>query len=203
MATDTIFIDGLHLSAIVGLDCWGRLRAQPIVISIYLHLAPDGFLSRAGKSDSINDTIDYGSLTKAVTRYVEEKEDGFDGVGQLIDGVAKKAFEAAGESGKAVRVVVELPKLVPLAENGMAVEVTATRGAQIPARKVYIKDLILSVVIGVNEPERKEKQRVVVNLEVCEQENVTIDNYQNIVRCISSVSQAGSSCITISHCIMP
>ncbi|KAF8701203.1 hypothetical protein AX14_000520 [Amanita brunnescens Koide BX004] len=68
----------------------------------------------------------------------------------------------------------------------MAVEVTATRGAQIPARKVYIKDLILSVVIGVNEPERKEKQRVVVNLEVCEQANVTIDNYQNIVRCISS-----------------
>ena len=46
-------------------------------------------------------------------------------------------------------------------------EVNATRGAQKTAqKKVYVKDLILSVVIGVRDPERNEKQRVVVNLEV-------------------------------------
>ena len=195
MATDIISIDRLGLSAIVGLDCWGRRRAQPIVISVYLHLIPDGFLSRAGKSDSIIDTIDYGSLTKTVAQYVEIKEngfeDGFEDVRHLIDGVVERVFEAAGQNGKEVRVVVELPKLVPLAEGGMVVEVNATRGAQKTAqKKVYVKDLVLSVVIGVKDPERNEKQRVVVNLEVSEQENVTIDNYQNIVRRISDVSPA-------------
>ena len=194
MATDIISIDRLGLSAIVGLDCWGRRRAQPIVISVYLHLTPDGFLSRAGKSDSITDTIDYGSLTKTVAQYVENKENGFEDVFEdvrhLIDGVVERVFEAAGQNGKEVRVVVELPKLVPLADGGMAVEVNATRGAQSTAQKVYVKDLVLSVVIGVKDPERNEKQRVVVNLEVSEQENVTIDNYQNIVRRISDVSPA-------------
>ena len=191
MATDTISIDRLGLLTIVGLDCWGRRRARPILISVYLHLTPNGFLSRAEKSDSVIDTIDYGSLTNAVAQYVENKKNEFEDVGQLTDGVVERAFEAAGKNGKEVRVLVELPKLAPLAEGGLAVEVNATQGTQNTAQKtVYVKDLILSVVIGVRDPERNEKQRVVVNLEVSERENVTIDNYQNIVRHISNVSLA-------------
>ena len=66
-------------------------------------------------------------------------------------------------------------------------EVDATRGAQNTAQKVvYIIDL----VIGIRDPERNKKQRVVVDLEVSEQENATIDNYQNVVRRISDVSPA-------------
>lgn len=192
MATDIIFIDRLGLSANVGLDSWGRSRSQPIFISVYLHLAPDGFLSRAGQSDNVNDTVDYGSLTKAVTRYVEQEENGFHGVEQLICGVADKAFELAGEKGKEVRVIVELPKLVPLAEGGIAIEMTlrAAQGTQDPQasqKKVYVKDLSYPVIIGVNEPERHEKQRVIVNLEVYERQNVTID-YPSVVRSLSKVS---------------
>ena len=72
------------------------------MISVYLHLTPDGFLSRAGNPDSINDTVDYGSLTKAVVQYVEDKENGFEDVVQLIDGVVERVFEAAGKNGKEV-----------------------------------------------------------------------------------------------------
>ena len=45
----------------------------------------DGFLSRAGKSDSIKDTVDYESLT-------------------IID-VVERAFEVAGENGKEACIV--------------------------------------------------------------------------------------------------
>jgi len=189
MATDIIFIDRLGLSANIGLDCWGRRRPQPIFISIYLHLTPNGFLSRSGQSDNVNDSVDYGSLTKAVMRYVESEKNGFNAVEQLIDGVADQAFGLAGENGKEVRVILELPKLVPLAEGGIAVEVTrrATQGTQdsgAAQKKVYVKDLSYAVIIGVNEPERRDKQRVLVNLEVYERENVTID-YLNVVRSLS------------------
>ena len=50
-----------------------------------------------------------------------------------------------------------------------------------------IKDLVL---IGVMDPERNEKQRAVVDLEVSERENVTVDNYQNVVRRVSDASLA-------------
>ncbi|KAF8334461.1 hypothetical protein F5887DRAFT_991270 [Amanita rubescens] len=190
MATDIIFIDRLGLSANIGLDTWGRRRPQPTFISVYLHLTPDGFLSRAGQSDNVKHTIDYGSLTKAVTRYVEQKEEnGFQSAEQVIDGVMNKAFELAGGNGKEVRVVLELPKLVPLAEGGIAVEMTRKATPQAGAaawqKKVYVKDLSYSVIIGVNEPERLEKQRVVVNLEVYERENVMPIDYPSVVRSLS------------------
>jgi FolB domain-containing protein len=203
MATDTIFIDGLGLSAIVGWDRWDRRQAQPIVISIHLHLTPDGFLSRAGKSDSIKDTVDYESLAKAVTRYVEEQENGFDDVRDLIDGVVERAFEVAGENGKEVRVLVELPKFVPLAEGGIAVEVNAIKGTQNTAeKKVYVKDIILSLDIGVSGLKGRRKQRLPVNLEVFEKKNVGIDTYKRMVRKLSEVSPAGSGWIRNSHCLI-
>ena len=89
-------IDCLGLSAIIGLDCWSRRDIR------FVHLTPDDFLSRAGDLDSINDIVDYGSLTKAVVQYVEDKENGFEDVVQLIDGVVERVFEAAGKNGKEV-----------------------------------------------------------------------------------------------------
>ena len=52
------------------------------------------------------------------------------------------------------------------------------------------------------DPERSEKQRVVVDLEVSERENITIDHYQNVVRRISDVSLAQYYRITNSYCCM-
>ncbi|KAF8624285.1 hypothetical protein AX15_005954 [Amanita polypyramis BW_CC] len=186
MTTDIIFIDHLNLSATIGPDCWGRPRTQPISLSVYLHLTPYGFLSRAGRSDNVNDTINYGHLTKAVTRYVEGDGNVFDSTRQLINGVVDKTFELAGENGKQVRVLAEVPKIIPLALGGMVVETTVTREGQVVQRKVYVKDLSFAVVIGVNEPERHEKQRVVVNLEVYERENSIVVDYPGIVRLLAN-----------------
>ena len=58
---------------------------------------------------------------------------------------------------------------------------------ELKTRLRNIKDLVL---IGVMDPERNEKQRSVVDLEVSERENVTVDNYQNVVRRVSDASLA-------------
>lgn len=179
MSTDTILIDRLSLPCPIGLDCWGRARSQPVVISIYLYLVP-GYLTRVGQSDNIDHTVDYSQLTKIVSGYVQEGER-FRSVGELMDGVAAKGFEVGGESVDKVKVLVELPKMVQLAQGGVVVEsVVGREESEEKRRRVYVKDLVFGIVIGVNEAERKEKQRVVVNIEVDEIEEGV--DYNALVR---------------------
>ena len=123
--------------------------------SVYLHLTPNGFLSRAGKSDSINDTIDYGSLTKAVLQYLGNKENKFGDIGELIDGVVERAFEAAGEKFASLWSCPSW--FLWRGQDGSGSECN-------PSRSIRGKDLFFSV--GVRDPERNEKQRIVVNPEV-------------------------------------
>ncbi|KAF8636143.1 hypothetical protein AX17_003756 [Amanita inopinata Kibby_2008] len=184
--TDIVSVEALNLSATVGADCWGKIRPQPISISIHVHLTPEGFLSRAGQSDDVKDTVHYGHLTKSVMKFVEggtRDGGGFRDVGELIDGVAEKAFELAGDDASKVRVVVGLSKMVLLAQGGIIVETTSTPNLKGVRRKVWVKDLVFSIIVGVNEPERKDKQRVMVNLEVFEWENATII-YPDVVRAL-------------------
>ncbi|PFH45854.1 hypothetical protein AMATHDRAFT_8571 [Amanita thiersii Skay4041] len=181
MASDTVFIEKLGLSVNIGRDRWGASKAQPLFISVYLHLTPNGYLTRAGESDDVRDSIHYGHLTKAVTRLVEERKE-FNGIGPLVDAVAQAAFNMAGSSLGEVRIVVELPKMVLLAQGGMIVETTIGQGMG-KRTKVYVKDMGFNVIVGVNEPERETKQRVVVNLEVVERENTESKvDYSEVVK---------------------
>jgi dihydroneopterin aldolase len=61
---DMIFLSEVKLQTKLGVPAWERLLPQTIIVDI--EIAYD--LSLAGKSDSINDTIDYGAV---VTRLRE------------------------------------------------------------------------------------------------------------------------------------
>lgn len=164
--TDMVLVDSLHLSANVGPDCWNRIRPQPIEITVFLHLQ-NGYLTAAGESDDVLDSIHYGHLSKAISTLVEGRpsDSPFDGVHGLIAAVTGEAFALAKTAATEVRLVVELPKFILLA-GGFSVDVTTsylgTSGTA--PRKVTIKDLVLPVLIGVNPPEREAKQRVVTNI---------------------------------------
>lgn len=67
MAEDRIFVRDLRLRGIVGINDWEREKKQDIVVNLTLW----GDLSRAGASDSIDDTLNYRTLTKDVIAYVE------------------------------------------------------------------------------------------------------------------------------------
>ncbi|RDB18157.1 hypothetical protein Hypma_000659 [Hypsizygus marmoreus] len=165
LPTDIVFIDTLHLSADVGLDCWKRSRPQPVEISVYLHLQ-SAFLTRAGLSDDVLDSVHYGHLSKTITTLVEKKSgSSFGSVDGLIAAVAGEAFGLAGNAAVEVRIVVGLPKQILLA-GGFSVDVIVSRDrtATPLLRKVSITDLVLPVLIGVNPPERKAKQRVITSI---------------------------------------
>lgn len=59
---DTIFISELKVKTKLGVPAWERMVAQTIILDIEI-----GYdLSKAGKSDSIADTVDYGMVVSRI-----------------------------------------------------------------------------------------------------------------------------------------
>jgi len=166
-STDVVFVDTLRVEADIGADCWGKERAQPVEITVYLHLNPD-YLEAAGNSDDVVDSVHYGHLTKTISSLIKSRAENktpFKGVDDLIREVAKRALDLGKEAVDEVRVVVEVPKLILLA-HGFSVDVTISRRSPevFVSKKVSVKDIVVPVIIGVNPPEREAKQRVLVNV---------------------------------------
>ena len=207
--SDIVFVDTLRLSANIGSDCWGRIRPQPIEITVYLHLKPS-FLQAAAESDDVVDSIHYGHLTKAISTLIKSKSgsdsSGFKGIDDLIRAVTACAFELAGEAVAEVRVVLNIPKVILLASGFFVDVVTARDGSNLTvvSRKVSVGDIVVPVIIGVNPPERKEKQRVLVNIAFHEDPSSSQDvDYSSIISKLSKVSRLSISFRIPSQPILP
>ncbi|NIS83544.1 MAG: dihydroneopterin aldolase [Anaerolineales bacterium] len=70
MSEDRIIIKDLLLRGIIGINDWEREKRQDILINITLF----GDLKPAGRSDDINDAINYRTVTKRVIDHVETSE---------------------------------------------------------------------------------------------------------------------------------
>ena len=70
MNQDKVIIKDLLLRGIIGINDWEREKRQDILINITLH----GDLKPAGKSDDIDDAINYRTITKQVIQHVERSE---------------------------------------------------------------------------------------------------------------------------------
>jgi len=70
MPEDRIEIKDLLLRGIIGINDWEREAEQDILINITL-IAD---LTEAGKTDSIEDTVNYRTLTKQIIRHVETSQ---------------------------------------------------------------------------------------------------------------------------------
>lgn len=67
---DSIELDGLSVTAVVGVLPEERERAQPLNIDLALEVD----LTAAGLSDSLGDTVDYGAVCDRVVEVVTEEE---------------------------------------------------------------------------------------------------------------------------------
>jgi len=187
--SDVVFVDAIELSANIGADWWGRVRAQPVRVSVYLHLQP-GYLDRAGLSDNVLDSIHYGHLSKVISTLVESTGASFAGPHGLARAVAKSVFRFAGSVVSQTRVVVASSKLIPLASE-FVLELTTPYSPEEATRdlekiQVSVNDLTLSTIIGVNPPEREAKQRVITNITICENSGATTPvDYPHLITTIA------------------
>ena len=81
--SDMMFIHGLRFHTQIGTHTWEQQIKQLIIADIDLTLD----LSRASKSDKLEDTLDYALLCKKITKFVEDYN--FNLLEALADALAK------------------------------------------------------------------------------------------------------------------
>jgi D-erythro-7,8-dihydroneopterin triphosphate epimerase len=115
---DKIFIRDLALRCIIGIYPEERRERQDIVINVEMHCD----LHKAGRSDDLNDTVDYKAIKKSILELVENS--GF----QLIEALAESIADIALADSKVQQVVVTLDKPGALRfAKSSAVEITRQR----------------------------------------------------------------------------
>ncbi|KAJ6584880.1 hypothetical protein B0H19DRAFT_926168 [Mycena capillaripes] len=153
---DIIIVQDLRLNSTVGPDRWGKVRPQPIVISI--HVETD--LVKAGSSDNVSDSIHYGNLTKDVVKSTQDAT--FPNLFQLAESIARLALNM---DDRVLAVDVEAhAKNQFLQAESLGVEIRRTRTHLDDYSLCLIHDLRSTIIIGVNPPEREAKQTVLLNL---------------------------------------
>ncbi|KAJ3278336.1 trifunctional dihydropteroate synthetase [Borealophlyctis nickersoniae] len=206
---DKIIVRDLNVRNIIGVDAWERSKRQPLNINIQIHTNVDA----SGEHDLLSESINYGTVAKTVQEFSERTA--YRSVEALASGIARVCVRDC----KAERVTVQVEKPRALLHAACAgVEITRSRedidrldemrtaasSAHVPLPpagedvvgedKIFVKDLTLNTIIGVNPWEREEKQRVVVSLTIhlrfqptllIEDHVPKMHNYRTITRTIS------------------
>ncbi|MFH1843996.1 MAG: dihydroneopterin aldolase [bacterium] len=115
---DRIHIRDLLLRGIVGINEDERQKKQDVVINLTLELN----LRRAGRSDDIEDTANYRTITKQIIDFVETSD--FFLVERLAEGIAEICLREA--EVERVTVVVEKPGALRFSRS-VGVEITRER----------------------------------------------------------------------------
>ncbi len=113
-ALDRVFIRDLALRCIIGLDEHERQEKQDILVHLTLHAD----LRRAGRTDRLEDTIDYRALKKRILHLVGDSQ--FHLVEALAQSIADECLR--DERIAQVEVVVEKPGALRFARTvGVAI----------------------------------------------------------------------------------
>jgi len=115
---DRIFIRDLALRCIIGIFPEERREKQDIIINVEMHAD----LHAAGRSDDLNDTVDYKAIKKAILQLVEGSRF------KLIESLAERIAAIALENEKVQTVIVTIDKPGALRfAKASAVEITRKR----------------------------------------------------------------------------
>jgi D-erythro-7,8-dihydroneopterin triphosphate epimerase len=115
---DRIRIRDLSTRCILGINSWEREKMQDIILSITLHAD----LSAAGRSDNLEDSVDYKALKNRILEMVEPSRF------YLIEGLAEAIADLCLENPrvKEVEVVVDKPGALRFARS-VGVEINRRR----------------------------------------------------------------------------
>jgi dihydroneopterin aldolase len=105
---DQILLEGMVFSGRHGVSPAERARPQRFIVDIEV----DAALARAGKTDRIEDTVDY-RLLHSIAKQVIEGDSAYL-VEALADRIARRSLEVAGVAAVTVRVAKRPPRMRPI-----------------------------------------------------------------------------------------
>ncbi|KAJ1652256.1 trifunctional dihydropteroate synthetase [Dispira simplex] len=209
---DKIIIRNLTVRNIIGVDSWERIKRQPIVISVTVDTPS---IERAASNDTVADTVNYGTLCKQITEFSEQSA--FKSVEALAIGILQLCFQHP--RCLQVRVKVEKPRALLHAKSA-GIELMRQRDqmdiprSDLPSAQpqhehphryqdcIFVRDLRLSTIVGVNPWERESTQVVVLTLRLWVHLDTTTStvqdyvplqhNYRTIVRTVSEYVEQSS-----------
>ena len=116
-STDFVKIKGLEVNAVIGVFDWERAIEQPLLIDV--SMATD--ISEAGKSDDINDAINYKEVCDDITELCQQTK------ALLIERLAELIAAHILSKYNTIQVEVSVAKPTAIkAAEAVAVQITRT-----------------------------------------------------------------------------
>ncbi|RKP05818.1 Dihydropteroate synthase-like protein [Thamnocephalis sphaerospora] len=164
---DWIMVQDLRVHATLGMDGWERRKLQPVMLNLAAHVN----VCAAGESDLLVDSVSYSALAKTAQKFTEGSQ--HQTTEALVNTLAHVLLREYPI--ERVRIRVDRPRtLLHAVSAGIEVERTPDDYTEElgdatlyrPTDVIFIKELRLNTIIGVNSWERREKQTVLVSLKV-------------------------------------
>ncbi len=111
MGNDRIEISALQTTALIGVLPHERDARQPLQVDLSI----DVDLSRAGESDDLNHTVDYGAVCDQVVALIETSE--FLLLERLAEAIAQLVLTFANVEGVEVRVTKLRPPIAAIVDT--------------------------------------------------------------------------------------
>jgi dihydroneopterin aldolase len=175
---DKIIVQNLEVVVNAGKDVWGREKSQRALISVTVTLNQE--FASASNTDTVDDsTIHYGILSKAVQAQLKSVSSSWLSTAALSNAIADSVRKVAGSTPiYAVETNVCYIKGSMFGDGaGMITSSIEHAGPQ--SHVLYLRNVRIPCLIGVNSNERLQKQPVVLNLWVdCVHETRSDDHAQ-------------------------
>lgn len=142
MARDHVYINGLRVMVLIGVLPHEREAPQPIQIDVDVEVD----LSRAGRSDDLHDTVNYGAMCDAIAALARESSD------LLLERLAQRVAESAlGFDGVEVAHVTVTKLQPPIDEELISTAVRITRQhAELSNASSYLRKHTAVIALGSN-----------------------------------------------------
>jgi dihydroneopterin aldolase len=183
---DKILVQNLEVTVNAGKDVWGRKKKQRALISVTVTLE-DKFASASSTDTVDNSTIHYGILSKAIQARFAADHQEWMSTSQLSSSIAESVRTVAGSTGiHAIETNVRYLKGCMFGDGAGHIT-SKIEKMDMCSSVLYLHNVRIPCLIGVNSNERLQKQPVVVNLWIDGVDGSRIDDYPELESLLFSV----------------
>ncbi|KAI4952466.1 hypothetical protein J4E91_002937 [Alternaria rosae] len=176
---DKIMVQNLEVVVNAGKDVWGREKKQRALISVTLTLGKQ--FTSASSTDSVDDsTVHYGTLSKAIQARFKDDSMAWMSTVALSTAVSQCVRDVAGSTDVyAIETNVCYLKGSMFGEGAGHIT-SRVEGTGTSSNVLYLHNVRIPCLIGVNSNERLQKQPVVLNVWVDNMADSRVEGYPQL-----------------------